>query len=245
MIDRSEMQGPLGVSLVCLAGIVIVGLWLLVPVLGVFGSLGGRDAIDDGTYERLIASHDTAHRTDLNRVHGRSFFFEPAAPPRPKAPEPTGACCVDEECTIMARDTCRQRGGIFKGMGTTCGPDTCTPVESPEPIEAPKTDNRPKRYAGPDIIAIYGTDVIFRVGNGDGLMVIPVGAMMDAIEIISVNAPRSVELMWKEGGPFTVPLFDRPDELLTNNSLSDVLELPGSSPTRTVDENRPARMPSE
>ena len=244
MIDRSQMQRPLGVSLVCLAGIVIVALWLIAPILGALGSLGGGDMLDDGTYERLIAKHDTAHRTDLNRVHGRSLFFEPAAPPRPKPPEPTGACCVDEECTIMRRDSCRERGGMFKGKNTTCGPDTCTPVETPKPAEVKKIDNRPKRYAGPDIIAIYGSDVIFRA-DGDALMVIPVGSMMDKIEIISVNAPRSVELMWKEGGPFTVALFDRPDELLINNSLSDVLELPTSSPTRTVDESRPARMPSE
>jgi hypothetical protein len=245
MIDRTQIQGPLGVSLVCLAGIIIVGLWLLVPVLGVFGTFGSSASLDDGAYERLIASHEAAHRNDLNRVHGRSLFFEPSAPPRPKPPEPTGACCVDEECTIMRRDACRERGGTFKGKDTTCGPETCKVIETPTRTETPKTDNRPKRYGGPDIIAIYGTDVIFRLGSGDGLMVIPVGSKMDTIEVISVNAPRSIELMWKDGGPFTVALFDRPDDLLTNNSLSDVLELPTSSPTRTVHESRPARMPPE
>jgi hypothetical protein len=245
MIDRSQLQGPLGISMVCAAGLFIIGLWLIIPVLGAFGSLGGGDVLDDGTYEQLIATHDRTHRTDLNRVHGRSFFFEPDSPPKPKPPEPTGACCVDEECTIMRRDACRDRGGRFKGKDTTCGPDTCTPPKVPKATEQPKIDTRPKRYAGPDIIAIYGSDVLFRVDSGDGLMVIPVGRSMDNIEIVSVNAPRSVELMWKEGGPFTVPVFERPDPLLSNNALSDVLELPATSPTRTVDEDRPARMQPE
>ena len=245
MIDRSQLQGPLGISMLCVAGLVIIGLWLIIPILAAFGSLGGGDVLDDGTYERLIATHDQTHRTDLNRVHGRSFFFEPDAPPRPEPPEPTGACCVEQECTIMRRDDCRDRAGRFKGKDSICEPDTCKVREAPDVTEQPKIDTRPKRYAGPDIIAIYGSDVFFRVGSGDALMVIPVGRAMDEIEVVSVNAPRSVELMWKEGGPFTVPLFERPDELLSNNSLGDVLELPASSLTRTVDENRPARMHPE
>jgi len=245
MMDRSQLQGPLGISVACVAGLVLVGLWLIIPVLGAFGSLGGGDVLDDGTYERLIATHDDAHRKDLNRVHGRSFFFEPDAPPRPKPPEPIGACCVEQECTIMRRDACRDRGGRFKGKDTICDAETCLPREAPKVTDQPEVDNRPKRYAGPDIIAIYGSDVFFRLDSKDALMVIPVGRMMDDIKVVSVNAPRSAELMWKEGGPFTVPLFERPDELLSNNALGDVLELPTTSPTQTVDENRPARMQPE
>ena len=92
MIDRDSLRGPMGVSLFCGAGLVVVTIWLIVPFLASLGSLGGGEVLSDETYGQLIAAHDTAHRTDLNRVHGRSFFFEPPAPPKPKPPEPTGAC---------------------------------------------------------------------------------------------------------------------------------------------------------
>ncbi|MDP7069810.1 MAG: hypothetical protein QF561_00500 [Phycisphaerales bacterium] len=237
MLDRDALRGPLGVSLACAAGLVIVGLWLLIPVLGSMASLVGGDRLDEGAYEQLIAAHDTAHRTDLNRIHGRSFFFEPKAPPRPKPPEPTGACCVGEECTIMRRDACQSRNGRFQGADSTCGPDTCKPKVEPKPTETPKVDPRPKRYDGPDIIAIYGSDVFFR--SPQGMMVIPVGREMDEIEVVSVNAPRSAELMWKKGGPFTVPLIDKPEDPWQNNPLRGVLELPKTPTIRVIDEGRP------
>ena len=243
MIDRDSLRGPMGVSLFCGAGLVVVTIWLIVPFLASLGSLGGGEVLSDETYGQLIAAHDTAHRTDLNRVHGRSFFFEPPAPPKPKPPEPTGACCVDEECTVMRRDACRDRGGRFQGKDTTCGPETCKPREAPKPADVPKVDPRPKRYAGPEIIAIYGSDVIFRAD--DGLMVIPVGRAMDDIEVVSVSAPNHAELMWKEGGPFTVALFEQPETPWEDSPLADVIELPANSPTRTVDEARPRRAAPE
>ena len=239
MIDREALRGPLGVSVACLAGIVILALWLVVPLLASLGSLGGGTPLDDGTYESLIAHHDEAHRTDLDRVHGRSFFFEPPAPPRPKPPEPTGACCVDEECTVMRRDTCRDRGGQFKGANTECSADICKPREAPKPVEQPVIDPRPRSYGGPDMIAIYGSDVIFR--TREGLLVIPLGHTLEDIEVKSVNAPRSADLMWKEGGPFTVTLFDRPEDPFEDSGLRDVLELPDTPRTRSVDEHRPER----
>jgi len=237
MIDRNALRGPLGVSLACAAGLVFVSLWLLVPVLGSLTSLGGGNSLDEAAYENLIASHDAAHRTDLNRIHGRSFFFEPKAPPKPKPPEPTGACCVEEECTIMRRDACRTRNGRFQGADTTCGPDTCAPKEVPKPVERPKVDNRPKRYDGPDIIAIYGSDVFFR--STKGVLVIPVGHGMDEIEVVSVNAPRSADLMWKKGGPFTVPLIEKPDDPWQDNPLRGILELPTTPPLSVINEGRP------
>ena len=81
MIDRETIQGPLGVSLACIGGLFIVGIWLFAPPLASLGSPGGGNVLNDGSYKKLIATHDEAHRTNLNRVHGRSFFFEPASPP--------------------------------------------------------------------------------------------------------------------------------------------------------------------
>ncbi|MDP7029140.1 MAG: hypothetical protein QF733_02865 [Phycisphaerales bacterium] len=243
MIDREALRGPLGVSLFCGAGLVVLALWLVIPFLASLGALGGGAAPSDATYSQLLATHDQAHRTDLNRVHGRSFFFEPPAPPKPKPPEPTGACCVGQECTVMRRDACLDRGGRFQGKDTTCGPETCKPREAPKPADVPKVDPRPKRYGGPDIIAIYGSDVIFRADKG--LMVIPVGRMMDEIEVVSVQAPHHAELMWKEGGPFTVSLFDEAEDPWEDGPLKDVIELPTASTTRTVDEARPRRTAPE
>ena len=243
MIDRETIRGPLGVSLACVGGLLIVGIWLLAPLLASLGSLGGGAVLTDDSYGKLIATHDTAHRTDLNRVHGRSFFFEPAAPPKPKPPEPTGACCVEEECTVMRRDACHDRGGRFQGRDTTCGPDTCKPREAPKPVDRPKVDNTPKSYGGPDIIAIYGSDVLFRAD--DGLMVIPVGRSMHDVKVVSVDAPRTAELMWKKGGPFTVTLFEKPQDPWANHPLSDTINLPSTSPTITVEEDRPGTTPAE
>lgn len=238
-LDREMLRGPLGLSLACLVGIVVISLWLLIPLLSTLGSIGGGNPLDDGAYENLIASHDQAHRTDLNRIHGRSFFFEPPAPPRPKPPEPTGACCVDEECTVMRRDACRNRGGSFKGADTECSAEICIPQEPTKIADVPKVDPRPRSYAGPEMIAIYGSDVIFR--SREGLLVIPVGQTLENIEVKSVDAPRSAELMWKEGGPFTVTLFERPETPFEDSGLKNVLTLPDSSPTRSVDEDRPER----
>ncbi len=240
MMSRDELRGPLGVSLAALACIVIIGLWLLAPLLGAVTRIGGGAAVETDRHEGLIALHDESHATDLDRVLGRSFFFDPPAPPRPKPPEPTGACCVLEECTVMRRDGCRDRGGQFQGADSTCDAGTCEPREAPKPVEVPKVDPRPKRYGGPDIIAIYGTDVLFR--SRDGLMIVPVGRTMNEIQVVAVNAPSSAELMWKDGGPFTVPLIDQPDEPFADSGLEGVIELPTTSPTRTVDEDRPGRM---
>ena len=85
MIDRDQLQGPLGVSLAASILLFVVGCWLLLPALGSLRVVGGGDNLDDAAYDRLVAAHDVAHRTDLNRIHGRSFFFEPPAPPRPIA----------------------------------------------------------------------------------------------------------------------------------------------------------------
>jgi hypothetical protein len=37
--------------------------------------------------------------------------------------EPTGACCVESECQVVAESCCLNRGGSFKGPDTVCGDD--------------------------------------------------------------------------------------------------------------------------
>ena len=243
MIDRETIQGPLGVSLACIGGLLIVGIWLLAPLLGSLGSLGGGNVLNDDGYKKLIATHDVAHRTDLNRVHGRSFFFEPAAPPKPNRLNPLvpavsrkSARSCDETPAAIVVD-------VSKGRDTNCEPDTCQPREAPKPVDRPKIDNTPKSYGGPDIIAIYGSDVLFRAD--DGLMVIPVGRSMNDVKVVSVDAPRAAELMWKKGGPFTVTLFEKPQDPWSNHPLSDTINLPSTSPTITVEEDRPGTTPAE
>lgn len=243
MIDRDQIQGPLGVSVLAIGGLVILALWLLVPLLGSLVAMTGGSSIDDSAHDRLIAAHDAAHETDLNRVHGRSFFFEPPAPIPPPPPEPVGACCLsDTDCHIIARNNCRAQGGRFLGDKTECSPEACTPPPPPEPTPVEPVDTRPKRYAGPDVIAIYGSDVFFRAS--DGLMMIPVGKTLDGIEVVSVEAPRSVEVMWKEGGPFTVAVFERPEDPFAESGLSDVFTLPSTSPVETTGQDRPDRTES-
>ena len=237
MMNSDNLRGPFGVSLACGFVLIILILWWLFPLLGAVGRLGGVDTDQGDAFAQLVSAHDEAHLTDINRIHGRSFFFEPPSPPKPKPPEPMGACCILEECTVMARDACRDRDGRFLGRDSECTTDACEPKEVEPPPPPPPVDTRPKSYGGPDIIAIYGSDVIFR--TRDGLMVIPVGRTLDQIQVVSTNAPRSAELMWKEGGPFTVPLVDKPEDPFADSGLRDVFEFPTTAQTRSVDENRP------
>lgn len=237
MIDRDQLQGPLGVSLAASILLFVIGCWLLLPALGSLRVVGGGDNLDDAAYDRLVAAHDVAHRTDLNRIHGRSFFFEPPAPPRPKPPEPIGACCIEDECRILKRDICRDRGGRFIGKDTQCSAETCE-IEPPPP-PPPPPDPRPRRYGGPDLIAIYGSDAIFRAD--EGLMVIPLGQEMDEIEVIAIDPPSHIDVMWRGGGPFEVELFEAPGKVYSESGLAEVFSLPTESPIKSSPEGRPTK----
>src|SRR6266576_3921725 len=50
--------------------------------------------------------------------------------PPPPPPIPTGACCVDDTCSITTSGTCL---GTYQGDDTTCLPDTCTGPPPPPP----------------------------------------------------------------------------------------------------------------
>jgi hypothetical protein len=42
---------------------------------------------------------------------------------------PTGACCVDTDCTIETESDCEDMGGTYQGDGTPCSPNPCcTPI---------------------------------------------------------------------------------------------------------------------
>jgi hypothetical protein len=43
-------------------------------------------------------------------------------------PTPVGACCIDEDCSILTEAACIAAGGDFQGVGTGCDPNPCVVV---------------------------------------------------------------------------------------------------------------------
>ncbi len=236
MIHRDELRGPMGWSLAAVALILIVSLWLLMPTMRSLMHLGGGVAPDAAAHARMLDTHATLDRTDRNRVHGRSFFFDPPTPPAPRPPAPTGACCLSEtECQQMKRSDCSAAGGTFKGANRDCTEDLCKP--RPLTPVVPTTPRGPTRYGGPDLVMVWGSDAIFRA-DGD-LIVIPTGHTLEDIEVLTIDAPRTVTVNWNGGGPFEIELYP-PDALPSaNSSVTDSL-LEGRDRPH-VDESRPSR----
>ncbi|MCA9244304.1 MAG: hypothetical protein KDA32_10135, partial [Phycisphaerales bacterium] len=53
-----------------------------------------------------------------------------------KAPSDTlGACCLDDGCRITTPRACREHGGVFRGIGSTC--DDCRPAVGACCVETP------------------------------------------------------------------------------------------------------------
>jgi hypothetical protein len=44
-------------------------------------------------------------------------------------PPPAGACCLANSCALIPASVCAAHGGIFQGVGTTCGA-TCSPGDT-------------------------------------------------------------------------------------------------------------------
>ncbi|MCH2137711.1 MAG: hypothetical protein MK074_01505 [Phycisphaerales bacterium] len=236
MITKADLRGPLGLSLAALAVMAVIAVWLIVPLGRSALHLGGGDAPDAQRHARMLESHATLDRTDRNRVHGRSFFFDPAQPPRPAPPEPSGACCLSEtECETMTRSACAQAGGTFKGANRSCSDDLCKPP--PVVAPPPSIPRGPTRYGGPDLMMVWGSDAIFK-DSGD-LIIIPLGHSLEDIEVIAIDAPRTVTVNWNGGGPFELDLYPA-DELPSANSAVTGALLDGRDRPH-VDEQRPAR----
>jgi hypothetical protein len=198
----------------------VLGIWIVVPAGRTMTKLGGGEAPDESLYARMLENHETLDRTDRNRVHGRSFFFDPAQPPRPRPPEPQGACCMDEDCSMLMRSECSDAGGSFKGANLQCTDTLCEPEEiaPPPPVTEPAG---PRRYAGPDLIMVWGSDAIFK--KNDDLLIIPLGHMLDDVEVLALDAPRTVTVNWRGGGPFELDLYPADELPASNSTVTDSL----------------------
>ena len=235
MISQDELRGPLGVSLAAVLAVAIMLIWLAVPMARTIGQLSGGSPPDNAMHARTIADQLGVDRVDRNRVHGRSFFFDPAEPPSPPAPEPTGACCLSEtDCQEMKRSECTSAGGTFKGPNRSCTDDTCQPREAPPP---PPPPSGPSRYTGPDLVMVWGSDAIFKVDGA--LVIIPRGHTLEEVEVVSIDAPRTVTVNWRGGGPFELDLYPADASPASNSTVTDSL-LDGRDRPH-VPEARPAR----
>jgi hypothetical protein len=236
MMTSDELRGPLGVSLAALTLIVIVLIWLAVPMSGTIAALSGGTPPNQSLHARSLTDQLERDQLDRNRVHGRSFFFDPAEPPTPPAPESTGACCLSEtDCQVLQRSECSAAGGSFKGPNRNCSDDTCKPRVAPPP--PPPTPSGPSRYGGPDLVMVWGSDAIFKVDGS--LLIIPRGHMLEEVEVVSIDAPRTVTVNWRGGGPFELDLYPADVLPASNSTVTDSL-LDGRDRPH-VPEARPAR----
>jgi hypothetical protein len=70
----------------------------------------------------------TEQTLDTSRF-GLEFAPQPLAEAQPDSQggegEPTGACCVETDCTIETEPDCTGMGGTYQGDGTNCDPNPC------------------------------------------------------------------------------------------------------------------------
>lgn len=80
----------------------------------------------------------------------------------------------------------------------------------PPPPPPPPKPSYPANYTGPKLIAILGDEAWFRKNSTDldPTTRIKAGCVQHGIEVISTNAPRSVRVMYNQGGPYEVELID-------------------------------------
>ena len=141
----------------------------------------------------------------------------------------------ETECQILERSECRVSGGTWKG-GSSCTEETCKPREiAPPPPPLPPSG--PSRYAGPDLVMVWGSDAVFK--QNDDLIVIPRGQVLEEIEVVAIDAPRTVTVHWRGGGPFELDLFPADELPSANETVTDTL-LEGRSRPH-VEDNRPTR----
>ncbi|MDG2423217.1 MAG: hypothetical protein P8M22_04495 [Phycisphaerales bacterium] len=192
MKTSSPLMGPLGVSLLAILLIVILVVIELPPLVSSTGTAASSSAPEPNKVTHLVDSHKLAMTTDLERFNGRSFFFRPPSPSRPK---PKVVTPPKKEVKVLP-----------------------PPVKvDPKPVEP----TYPKTYTGPDLQAIVGPTAFFRASGGQ-LLIINVGETEQDIELLSANAPHDIEVKYKKGGPYNVTLFEmkEPDFLNKGVDLS-------------------------
>lgn len=170
------------IAIVLVAGFVIMAIPSLTTA--VFIGAGG-ESDPDAKLSRLIARHDDAKQTYVDRFNGRSLFFKPKMPEPPRPPK-----VVEEK------------------------PEE-RPVVVQRPVEPPGPKDAPSEYGGPAPIGIVGGYVWFAANGDDEMMVAVgdeiAGQDAKVIEIISGNL---VKMQWtKRGhkpGEYEVAIFDSP-----------------------------------
>lgn len=94
------------------------------------------------------------------------------------------------------------------------------PLLPPDPVPVV-----PAFYGGPAIVGVAGGAVYF-ADSYNSTRRIPLGATIDEIEVIKIDAPWSVTLGWK-GGKYDVPMLDRkPVSFEDSPMLKDTLFTP-------------------
>ncbi|MCH2133422.1 MAG: hypothetical protein MK116_06710 [Phycisphaerales bacterium] len=189
MDTRNPLMGPLGMSLAAVLIVLFVLLFELPQLVTSAGTAVGAGAPDRDPISPLITEHELAMTADRERFIGRSFFFRPPDPPRPKpvyTPPPA--------------------------------PKAPTPPPPPPVNPTPPAPKYPKTYVGPDLTAIIGATAIFKPASGTSdMIVINVGETRKDIELLGTSPPRTVEVKYKGGGPYEVTLFEMKMPDFTSN----------------------------
>ncbi len=92
------------------------------------GSTPSRRRFWDQVTQSVIASRKVAGRhvtVDEHIGKGTVINVDDTSSRRPPPIGPTGACCIDGECSILSADDCATAGGIYQGDETPCSPTPC------------------------------------------------------------------------------------------------------------------------
>ncbi len=167
-----------------LAAILIAGfLFLSLPtLLGSVFASAGESDPQQGL-KTLLARHEEDQKLYMDRINGRSLFVKPKLPPPPPPP---------------ARDRTAP-----------------TVPQEPKDTGPPPIPKAPATYGGPEYLFPVGQDAIqFRTGSGlTGYFTLRIGEPpQEGVEVLEVNAPRSVKLAWTkpghERGLYTISMID-------------------------------------
>ena len=192
MTNQNPLMTPLGLSLIAILMILIVLAAELPALVSSTGNAIFSSVPDTDSNKMLLDQHKQAMATDRDRFNGRSFFFMPPAPPKPKPK-------VEEK------------------------PKTAPPPPPPPPKvdRTPPKPTYPKNYTGPNLEAIVGPTAFFRPSSGK-LIIVNVGETNQDIELLGTNPPRSIEVKYKKGGPYTVKLFEMAEPEFLNKEIDDI-----------------------
>lgn len=210
MNSQNPLMSPLGLSLLAILMILIVLAAELPALVSSTGTAVFSSVPEKSTTADLLEQHKLVMKTDRDRFNGRSFFFMPPSPPRPKPK-------IDK-------------------------PKAAAPPPPPPPPKVdltPPKPTYPKNYTGPNLEAIVGPTAFFRPSSGK-LIIVNVGETEQDIEVLGTNPPKSIEVKYKGGGPYTVQLFqmEQDPEFLTKMADASASEDTSASEKNIVADTR-------